>query len=71
MIQSIIPSENTLINNISLLSDVASTYAPEGKSLLSVTILGSPKVEDDGLVAEVINELTKILNCGKGEIKHL
>jgi protoporphyrinogen oxidase len=44
-----------LVNNVCVLSDVAREYAPEGKSLVSVSVLGLPEVEH--LEAAVLAEL--------------
>ncbi len=43
------------VNSVSALSDVAPAYAPSGKTLLSVVVLGLP--EEESLVANVQEEL--------------
>lgn len=35
-----------LVNNVCVLSDIAPSYAPEGKSLVSVSVLGLPELEN-------------------------
>ncbi|HZR39876.1 MAG TPA: NAD(P)/FAD-dependent oxidoreductase [Ktedonobacteraceae bacterium] len=42
---------NAYVNNAVLLSNIAPTYAPPKKHLLSVTVLGNPE-EDDEVIAE-------------------
>lgn len=44
-----------LINNVSVLSDVASDYAPPGQSLISVSVLGVPAAAN--LEAQILVEL--------------
>ncbi len=40
-------------NTVAPLSEVAPTYAPEGKQLLSATVLGTPQESDEELAAKV------------------
>lgn len=47
-----------LVNNCVWLSNVASTYAPPGQALLSVSVLGIPEMSDDALVETVLAELS-------------
>jgi protoporphyrinogen oxidase len=67
----LVSSENTLINNITVLSDVAPHYAPGNKSLLSVSIVGTPHIRGESLIREVSRELTTILKLNLKEINHL
>ncbi|MFT5633797.1 MAG: phytoene dehydrogenase-like protein [Rubritalea sp.] len=46
---------NSLINNVSVPSDLSRDYAPEGQSLVSVSILGLH--DEDDFLARVISEL--------------
>ncbi len=46
-----------LINNIAIPSMVSSQYAPAGKSLISVVLLGNPDLSDESLVRRVRAEL--------------
>lgn len=48
-----------IINNLCVPSVVSSAYAPEGKSLISVTVLGNPAVDDATLEQRVRAELEK------------
>jgi phytoene dehydrogenase-like protein len=45
------------VNNLSVPSDVAPSYAPPGAALISATILGLPEPDDDALVAAVRRQL--------------
>lgn len=45
------------INNFAVMSDVAPSYAPAGKALLSVSVLGDPADDDAGLEAKVREQL--------------
>ncbi len=47
------------INNLSVLSDVAPSYAPAGKSLVSVTVLGTGAPTQKKLVADVESQLVE------------
>lgn len=46
-----------LVNNLSVPSDLAPNYAPKGKSLISVSVLGLPSNPD--LPSDVLSELTQ------------
>jgi len=49
---------NKLVNNIAVMSNVSSDYAPEGKSLISVSIIAEdPFKDDDSLITKVKSEL--------------
>ena len=48
-----------LVNNVAVLSDVAPSYAPAGQSLVSVSVLGAPEVEDAQLTTCVTGELRR------------
>lgn len=65
------PTNDSLINNISILTDVASTYASNSLSLLSVSIIGSPQVTGEPLIHQLTDELSLILKLNKTEINFL
>jgi hypothetical protein len=46
-----------MINNVAIPSRVSPAYAPEGKSLFSVVLLGTPELDDAVLVGRVRQEL--------------
>ena len=48
-----------LVNNVAVLSDVAPSYAPAGQSLVSVSVLGAPEVDDAELTTCVTGELRR------------
>ncbi len=45
------------VNNLAVPSEVSPRYAPAGRALVSVTVLGDPKAEDDRLEAQVREQL--------------
>lgn len=55
------PAGNGFINNICVLSDVASSYGARGKALLSVSVIGTQDVSEEELTNEVKNELMSLL----------
>jgi phytoene dehydrogenase-like protein len=48
-----------VVNNLAVLDRVAPTYAPAGKSLVSVTVLGNPVRDDAVLVKNVKSQLKR------------
>ena len=58
-----------LVNNVAVLSDVSPHYAPEGQSLISVSLLGLPKKED--LPESIRTELRNWFGNSVREWKHL
>ena len=46
------------VNNLAVMSDVAPSYAPAGKALVSVSVLGDPDQDDAALEAAVRTQLT-------------
>jgi protoporphyrinogen oxidase len=48
-----------LINHLLIASDVAPSYAPAGKTLISVNIVGNKEISDDDLKEQVQAELVK------------
>jgi len=57
------------VNNVCVISDAAPCYAPEGQSLLSVSVLGL--VEADGLVEQVRSELLEWFGPEASSWRHL
>ena len=56
-------SAEKLVNNISVLSNISKRYAPDNKSLISVTILGDHQTESPNLLAKKVTaELSKWFN---------
>jgi phytoene dehydrogenase-like protein len=62
-------SDQGLVNNLCVLSDVAPHYAPPGQSLISVAVLGTPEIPD--LEARVLAELTAWFGPEVREWRHL
>lgn len=58
-----------LVNNVAVMSDVAPQYAPPGKSLISVSVLGLPQQQD--LPSLVLKEMRSWFGCGVDAWKHL
>jgi len=57
----LIPKGKLLVNNISVLSEVSASYAPEGHSLLSAAVVGTPNLMGEQLIREVQKELASTL----------
>jgi len=51
---------DAFVNNAQLLSNVAPTYAPAGKHLLSATILGLPPLDDEEFFARALADLRRM-----------
>lgn len=60
-----------LINNLAVMSNTASTYAPDGQSLISVTVLGEPELEGERLTEQVLAELKAWYGKAADEFRHL
>ena len=58
-----------LINNVAILTDLCSAYAPAGKALVSVSVLGLP--DEDKLASNVIQELTSWFGNEASQWQHL
>ena len=58
-----------LVNNVCVVSDVAPSYAPPGKSLISISVLGLP--EPSGLERRVVAELQSWFGKAVHEWRHL
>ncbi|CAM9601396.1 unnamed protein product, partial [Hapterophycus canaliculatus] len=55
------------VNNVVFLEQTAPSYAPEGKSLASVTVVGNPDCSDSELEARVRSHLMEWFDAQKGE----
>jgi phytoene dehydrogenase-like protein len=49
-----------LVNNAQLISNVAPTYAPPGRHLLSAVVLGMPAMDDRELVVATMRDLRRM-----------
>lgn len=59
------------VNNVCILSAVASSYAPAGTALISVTVLDEQPVPDAQLEREVRSQMTHWFGNGVGPWQHL
>lgn len=59
------------INNVNLLSNVVPSYAPEGKALVSVTLIGNPAVSDATIESQVRRQLAEWFGPEVGTWEHL
>lgn len=59
-----------VVNNLCVPSQVATTYAPDGKSLVSATVLNS-ELEDDSLSATVTTQMREWFGNSVDEWQHL
>lgn len=62
-------SRSGLVNNVCVPSDVASGYAPAGRSLISITVLGTPELDD--LEERVLAELESWFGMQVRQWRHL
>ena len=53
---------DAFVNNAQMLSNVAPSYAPPGRHLLSVTVLGLPTMDDRELVAAAMRDLRRMFS---------
>lgn len=60
-----------LVNNLCVPSNVAPLYAPDGQSLISVSIIGSPKTDDEMLLTAVRKEMTAWFGAETQQWRHL
>lgn len=60
-----------LVNNLCVPSDVASSYAPSGQSLISVSIIGDADLSDAELEGKIRTELTSWFGADVNEWNHL
>jgi phytoene dehydrogenase-like protein len=63
--------ESGPIHNLAVMSDVASTYAPPGASLVSVSVLGSSPELDSNLESAVREQLGRWYGPGVNDWRHL
>jgi phytoene dehydrogenase-like protein len=59
------------INNLAVMSEVSRTYAPQGRSLVSVTILGRTSQSDEGLAGAVTGQAERWFGKGARSWRHL
>ena len=59
------------VNNVSVPSDVVPSYAPEGKSLISVVVVGEPESSDEELERSVRQQLIDWFGPAAGGWDHL
>lgn len=59
------------VNNVSVLSDVAPSYAPEGQSLISVVVVGDPPETGEELQRAVRDQLIDWFGLKAGGWEHL
>jgi phytoene dehydrogenase-like protein len=53
---------DALVNNAQMLSNIAASYAPPGRHLLSATVLGAPELEDGALAAAALDDLRRMFS---------
>lgn len=63
-------NKDELINHILIASDVAPSYAPAGKTLISVNIIGNNELSDNILIKKVQSELVEWFGAGN-DWRHL
>ena len=69
---ALVPSDEYLINNVTVMNDTSNAYAPEGRHLLSVSVTQDYQENDKQLKARILNELVEIFPALKqAEIEHL
>lgn len=62
---------DSLINNISFMTDVVSSYAPADKALISVSVVGVPELTGKDLSSKVHTELSDLLELEGKNIQFL
>ncbi|MCU0427088.1 MAG: FAD-dependent oxidoreductase [Candidatus Kapabacteria bacterium] len=60
-----------LVNNVCVPSNLAPLYAPEGQALLSVSIVGSSKADDETLIEAVRKEMQAWFGAETQQWRHL
>jgi phytoene dehydrogenase-like protein len=53
---------DAFVNNAQLLTNIAPEYAPQGRHLLSVTLLGIPPLDDEELAARALADLRRMFS---------
>jgi phytoene dehydrogenase-like protein len=59
------------VNNLTVMSDAAESYAPPGQSLISATVLGDPDEDDATLESRVREQLTGWFGAPVADWRHL
>ncbi|NJO81499.1 MAG: FAD-dependent oxidoreductase [Chloroflexi bacterium AL-W] len=59
------PRTDAFVNNAQLLTNVAPTYAPDGKHLLSTTVLGNPALDDTALFRRTLTDLHRMFESDR------
>lgn len=67
----LLPTRGQLINNFCVLSDVAPTYAPADRSLVSVSIIGHSDTLDHEITHRLSKELQEIMKLEERDITFL
>ncbi|MGM0582504.1 MAG: NAD(P)/FAD-dependent oxidoreductase [Bacteroidota bacterium] len=57
---ALVPDENLLINNITVMNNTSSAYAPEGSYLLSVSVTQNYQQNDKQLKEKILKELIEV-----------
>lgn len=65
------PRRSSPVHNVSIMSDVASNYAPAGQSLISVSTHGLDTVDEAALTASIQRELTNWFGDPVAQWRHL
>lgn len=63
--------QDGLLNNVAVISDVAPSYAPDGETLISAVVVGSPNQDDNALERTVRRELIDWFGLPAGGWTHL
>lgn len=64
-------NKKRLVNNLCAIDQVAPGYAPNGRSLISVSVVGDPGLADSELISEVRKELQTWFGTVTGDWTHL
>ncbi|WP_296619592.1 NAD(P)/FAD-dependent oxidoreductase [Marivirga sp.] len=69
---ALVPNEEILINNITVMNNTSSSYAPEGSYLLSVSVTQNYEENDKQLKQRILKELVEIFpELGNATLEHL
>jgi protoporphyrinogen oxidase len=69
---ALVPDEGKLINNIAVMNDTSSSYAPEGSYLLSVSVTQNYEENDKQLKQRVLKELIEVFpKLSEATIEHI
>jgi len=64
-------SGSGLVNNVVFVDEIDSSVVPEGKSLVSVSVIGNPNLSDEKLVTAVQDELSDWFGMAAKTWKHI